>query len=237
MRIDGRAADELRSVRLQRRFIEGPQGAVLVAFGKTQVLCTATVGEGVPGWLRGQGRGWVTAEYGMLPGSASGGRIDRNHVNKGRAQEISRLIGRSLRAVTNLAALGERQIIVDCDVIQADGGTRTAAITGAYVALCDAIASLRDQGAIDTQPIEGQCAAVSLGVLSGRVMLDLCYAEDSSADVDMNLVMKSDGGIVELQSTGEGSALARTHLNEMLDMGATAIVRLLEIQREALNAG
>lgn len=235
MRADGRTPEQLRPVSIERNYIEGPQGAVLVSFGKTRVLCTATVDSSVPPWLRGQARGWVTAEYGMLPGSASGGRIGRNSFQKGRAQEISRLIGRSLRAVTRLEWLGERQIIVDCDVLQADGGTRTAAITGGYVALCDAVRWLRSEGELGTEPIVGQCAAVSLGVVKGEVLLDLCYEEDSSADVDLNLVMMADGTIIELQGTAEGASFGRDSLDRMIDLGAAGIEQLVQLQRNALD--
>ena len=221
---------------MQRGFIKGPPGAVHVAFGDTRVLCTAIVEERVPPFLRDSGRGWVTAEYNMLPGSASEGRINRDAVNKGRALEISRLIGRSLRAVIDLAALGERQIIVDCDVLQADGGTRTAAITGGYVALCDTVASLIKSGALTKDPIARQCAAVSVGIVGGRPMLDLCYAEDSTADVDLNLVMVGDA-IVEIQATAEKVAFDRRALDTMIDLGAAGIQHLYAHQKEALSRG
>lgn len=235
MRHDGRGYDELRPVTIERNFVKGPRGAVLVAFGETKLICTATVEERVPPWLRGAGRGWVTAEYAMLPGSASEGRIPRDAVNRGRAQEISRLIGRSLRAVIDLTRIGERQIIVDCDVIQADGGTRTAAITGGFVALADAVASLVREGLLIEDPLHAQCAAVSVGLLEGRPHLDLSYVEDAAADVDLNLVMTTDGGIVEVQSTSEGIALQRPQLDAMIDLGAQGIGSLFARQREVLG--
>ncbi len=229
-----RATNALRPVEIRRQYTKNPHGSALISFGDTVVLCTATVDQGVPPWLRGGGRGWVTAEYAMLPGSASGGRISRDATKKGRALEISRLIGRSLRSVIDLAALGERQIIVDCDVIQADGGTRTAAITGGYVALCDAVSGLLAKGVLSASPMTGQCAAVSVGIVEGAPLVDLCYVEDSSADVDLNLVMKDDGGIIELQGTAEREAFGRGLLDKMLDMGNEAIATLFALQREAL---
>lgn len=199
------------------------------------MLCAATLDDGVPPFLRGTGRGWVTAEYAMLPASASEGRISRDAAKKGRALEISRLIGRSLRSVVNLDALGERQIIVDCDVIQADGGTRTAAITGAYVALQDVAGRLVQDGKLAASPITGQCAAISVGIKKGECWLDLCYVEDSSADVDLNLVMKDDGTIIEIQGTAEGEAFDRAQLGRMLDLGEKGIRELFAHQLEALG--
>ena len=237
MREDGRAFDQLRPVTIERHYIKGPQGSALIGFGDTKVICTATVEERVPTWLKGAGRGWVTAEYAMLPGSASDGRISRDAVNRGRAQEISRLIGRSLRAVTNLHRLGERQIVVDCDVIQADGGTRTAAITGGYVAPADAIGALKNAALLDDDPLHGQCAAVSVGLVNAVPHLDLCYVEDASADVDLNLVMTSDGGIIEVQGTAEGAAMQRAQLDAMIDLGAQGIASLFQLQREVLSDG
>lgn len=236
MRHDGRATDELRPVTIERNYVKSPDGAVLVAFGDTKVICTATIEGRIPAWLRDSGKGWVTAEYAMLPGSASGGRISRDASQKGRALEISRLIGRSLRSVIDLTLLGERQITIDCDVIQADGGTRTAAITGGYVALADAVASLVEHGDIAENPLQMQCAAVSVGLLQGQAHLDLCYVEDSSADVDLNLVMKSDGKIVEVQGTAEGAAFGRDLLDAMLDLGEAGIRQLFSLQREALGS-
>lgn len=237
MRPDGRARDALRPVSLERNYLRGPDGSALVAFGHTKVLCTAIVENRVPPFLRDTGRGWVTAEYAMLPGSASEGRIPRDAVNKGRAQEISRLIGRSLRAVTNLEGLGERQITVDCDVLQADGGTRTAAITGAYVALHDAVDALVKRGDLAQPVLTCQCAAVSVGICGGETWLDLCYEEDSKADVDMNVAMKSDGGILEVQGTAEGIAFNRALLSEMLDLCELGIESLFDKQRACLSGG
>jgi len=207
---------------------------VLITFGDTKVLCTATVEERIPPFLRDTGKGWVTAEYGMLPGS-SHERISRDSVKKGRAMEISRLIGRSLRCVVDLARLGERQILIDCDVLQADGGTRTASITGAYVALHDAVSALVSRGTITATPILHQCAAVSVGVVGGVAMLDLCYAEDSSADVDMNLVLCDDGRFVEVQGSAEGAAFSRDLMDQMLSLGEKGAGELFQLQRLALG--
>ena len=208
---------------------------MLISFGDTKVLCAATLSERVPPFLRDTGTGWVTAEYAMLPGSASGGRISREATRKGRAMEISRLIGRSLRSVTDMQVLGERQIIIDCDVIQADGGTRTAAITGAYVALHDAFSKLIERGELTQSPLTAQCGAVSIGIVDGEPILDLCYIEDSAADVDLNLVMKDDGTIIEIQGTAEGETFDRALLDRMLDLGSEGIQRLFTFQREALS--
>ncbi len=232
----GRGPRELRAVSIQRHFTSNPDGSVLVAFGGTRVLCTAVAEDRVPPFLVGKGRGWVTAEYAMLPGSASEGRISRDAVNKGRALEISRLIGRSLRSVVNLKALGERQITIDCDVIQADGGTRTAAITGGYVALCDALAKVCG-GAIPAGLLRAQCAAVSVGIVGGEPMLDLDYEEDSTADVDLNLVMHGDGALIEIQGTAERGSFSRQQLDAMIDLGRQGIDKLCELQREALAGG
>jgi ribonuclease PH len=237
MRGDGRTLGELRPVSIERGFIKNPEGSVLIKCGDTHVICTATVDENVPPFLRGGGKGWVTAEYSMLPGSASGGRINRNASQKGRAQEISRLIGRSLRAVVDMEALGERQILVDCDVIQADGGTRTASITGAFVALSDAIASVVEKNELSKNPLVGQCAAVSVGFLKGEGYLDLCYTEDSTADVDLNLVMTSAGSIIEVQGTAEGESFNRGELNTMLDLGEKGIRELFALQTKVLSDG
>jgi ribonuclease PH len=210
---------------------------VRIAFGDTHVICTATIDNRVPAFLAGTGQGWVTAEYAMLPASTGGGRVSRNANTKGRAQEISRLIGRSLRSVVDMKALGERQIIVDCDVIQADGGTRTAAITGGYVALCDAVATLVKSGEIAQSPITDQCAAISVGIIRGDTLLDLCYEEDVAADVDLNLVMKDDGSIIEVQGTAEGESFDRGLLNAMLDAGDKGIRELMVLQNQALEDG
>ncbi|MBN2311129.1 MAG: ribonuclease PH [Candidatus Hydrogenedentes bacterium] len=233
MRPDQRADNELRPVSFQRGYTKYAEGAVLAAFGDTQVLCTATVQDTVPGFLRNSGQGWVTAEYAMLPRSA-GERVSRDAVRKGRALEISRLIGRSLRNVVELTALGERQILIDCDVIQADGGTRTAAITGAYLALHDALQHLVDQGALPQLPLLGQCAAVSVGVVEGEPRLDLSYEEDAAADVDMNLVIRSDDAIIEIQGCAEGDAFPKSMLDQLVDLGMHGARILFDIQRKAL---
>ena len=231
----GRAPNALRAVTIERGYTINPDGSVLVCFGDTRVLCTAVVESKVPGWLLGKGRGWVTAEYAMLPGSASEGRISRDSVRGGRALEISRLIGRSLRSVVDLAALGEIQVTVDCDVIQADGGTRTAAITGGYIALHDALTKAVSQGTVKKLPITAQCAAVSVGIVGGETMLDLCYEEDSSADVDLNLVMRNDDTIIEVQGTAERVPFRRDGLDAMIDLGREGILQLFARQREALG--
>ena len=231
-RIDNRESDALRPVSIERHYLRNVAGAVLIGFGNTKVLCTATLEDRVPPFLRETGTGWVTAEYAMLPRS-SDRRISRDASTKGRAQEISRLIGRSLRCVTDLAALGERQIILDCDVIQADGGTRTAAITGAYVALHDALKVFADEQGIHI-PLFAQCAAVSVGIVEGEVLLDLCYEEDVTADVDMNIVMRSDGQFIEVQGCAEGEAFPRSQLNAMLDRAEHGLETLFAAQREAL---
>jgi ribonuclease PH len=214
-----------------------PAGSVRVQFGNTHVLCTASIDERVPPFLAGTGKGWVTAEYAMLPGSSTGGRIGRNNATKGRSQEISRLIGRSLRSVMNMEKLGERQIIVDCDVLQADGGTRTAAITGGFVALADAVQTLLDAGELSVSPLTGHCAAVSLGLIGDDVLLDLCYEEDVRADVDLNLVMKDDQSIVEVQGTAEGESFSRHQLDQIMNLGEAGINELFRMQKEAIGNG
>jgi ribonuclease PH len=220
-RSDGRNDDQLRDIRFTRGFQAWPAGSVLVEFGKTRVLCAASVTEGVPRWRKGSGLGWVTAEYAMLP-SATNTRSDRESVRGkigGRTHEISRLVGRSLRACIDLAALGENTIVIDCDVIQADGGTRTAAITGGYVALHDAVTWLRAAGRLsDPQPLSCAVAAISVGVVDGRVRLDLPYEEDARAEVDMNVVATDTGTIIEVQGTGEGATFTRSTLDKMLDL-------------------
>jgi len=233
----GRAVHELRPVTLQRGYTANPDGSVLVSFGDTRVLCTAVVETKVPGWLIGKGRGWVTAEYAMLPGSASEGRISRDAYRGGRALEISRLIGRSLRSVVDLRALGEIQVTVDCDVLQADGGTRTAAITGGFVALHDALTKAVATGAIPAIPLTAQCAAVSVGIREGEALLDLCYEEDSTADVDLNLVMRSDDTIIEVQGTAEREPFRKADLDAMLGLATEGIRRLFTLQRETLGHG
>ncbi|WP_127783549.1 ribonuclease PH [Rhodococcus sp. X156] len=238
-RADGREDDQLRDVRITRGFTDHPAGSVLVEFGSTRVMCTASVTEGVPRWRKGSGLGWVTAEYAMLP-AATHTRSDRESVKGkvgGRTQEISRLVGRSLRACIDLAAIGENTIAIDCDVLQADGGTRTAAITGAYVALSDAVTWLRAKGALsDPQPLSCAIAAVSVGVVDGRVRLDLPYEEDSRAEVDMNVVLTDAETFVEIQGTGEGATFARSTMDAMLDLAVRGCAQLSAIQAEALAA-
>ena len=236
MRLDGRAADMLRNVRITRNFLRHPEGSVLVEFGETKVICTASVEEGVPPFLRGKGSGWVTAEYSMLP-RATHTRSPRESTRGkvgGRTHEIQRLIGRSLRAVTDLTLLGERCIQVDCDVIQADGGTRTAAITGAYVALVDACQWLVDQGVLAAVPIREAVAAVSVGIVKGEILLDLNYAEDSTAEVDMNFVMTSSNRFVEVQGTAEAEPFSCEQMDGMRFVAMAGIQRLFALQKEAL---
>jgi ribonuclease PH len=234
----GRAAGELRSVTLSRRYTRHPEGSVLVAFGDTRVLCTASVEERVPAFLKGKGRGWVTAEYGMLPRATHtrGEREASRGRQGGRTHEIQRLIGRALRSVTDLAALGERTIQLDCDVIQADGGTRTAAITGAFVALCDAVAWLRERSPLAAEPVREPVAAVSVGIVQGMALLDLDYSEDSACETDMNVVMTASGGLVEVQGTAEGRPFSEAQLHEMLALARAGIARLVQAQRAALAA-
>ena len=228
-RTDGRANDELRPIEFVRNFLKHPEGSVLVSAGETKVICTASVEEAVPGWLNGKSQGWVTAEYGMLPRSTDD-RMNRYKMS-GRTQEIQRLIGRSLRAAVDMKRLGENTIRIDCDVIQADGGTRTAAITGAYVALCDALNYMVDMDMIPERPILGNVAAVSVGLINGESLLDLCYIEDASADVDMNIVMRNDE-FVEVQGTAEGATFGRAALNELLDLAMKGISDLIEVQNK-----
>jgi ribonuclease PH len=237
MRPSGRAPAELRAIKLTRNYTKHAEGSVLVEFGDTKVICTASVSEGVPRFLKGKGEGWVTAEYGMLPRS-TGSRMSREAAQGkqgGRTMEIQRLIGRSLRAVVDMAALGERTITVDCDVIQADGGTRTASITGGYVALADAIRHLRDKKLIKKDPLHGQVASVSVGIHQGVAIVDLDYAEDSGAETDMNVVMNDGGAFIEVQGTAEGHAFRREELDAMLALADQGIRQLLEKQREALK--
>lgn len=238
-RADGRADDQLREIRLTRHWQDHPAGSVLVEFGRTRVLCAASASEGVPRWRKGSGLGWVTAEYAMLP-SATNTRSDRESVKGrvgGRTHEISRLVGRSLRAVVDHAGLGENTIVLDCDVLQADGGTRTAAITGAYVALADAVAHLRRQGALAGDPLSGSVAAVSVGIIDGVPRLDLPYEEDVRAETDMNVVMTGAGSFVEVQGTAEGAAFDRAELDALLDLAAKGCADLTRIQAEALAGG
>lgn len=235
-RSEQRAADALRPVRLQRGFTIHAEGSVLVCFGNTQVLCTASVEERVPPHKRGSGEGWVTAEYGMLPRATHtrGSREAAKGKQSGRTQEIQRLIGRSLRAVFDLAALGERTITLDCDVIQADGGTRTAAITGAFVAARDAVNGLLAQGVLSQDPIKDHVAAISVGIVEGTPLLDLEYTEDSACDTDMNVVMTGAGHFVEVQGTAEGAAFSRDEMNALLGLAENGIAQLVQLQREAL---
>jgi ribonuclease PH len=237
MRNDGRKQDELRNVSITRNFTKHAEGSVLIEFGATKVICTATVEESVPPFLRGKGKGWVTAEYSMLP-RATHTRSPREAAKGkigGRTHEIQRLIGRSLRAVTNLELLGERSILIDCDVIQADGGTRTASITGAYVALADAIGGLLQKGLIPVTPLKEAVAAVSAGIVKGEVLLDLDYSEDSTAEVDMNFVMTSSGRFVEIQGTAEDEPFTLEQMDAMRNIGVKGITRLLTLQQGALK--
>ncbi len=237
MRADGRKPEEIRPVKITTGYIKHAEGSVLVEFGDTRVVCTASVDEQVPRFLKGTGQGWVTAEYGMLPRS-TGSRMRREAAQGrqgGRTMEIQRLIGRSLRAVMDFEALGERTVAIDCDVIQADGGTRTASITGAYVAMVEAVRHLLAEGIIQKDPIHGQVASVSVGIVNGEAVVDLNYEEDSSAETDMNVVMNDAGAFIEIQGTAEGHAFRRSELDAMLDLAEPAIALLLEKQREALE--
>jgi ribonuclease PH len=235
-RPSGRAYDQLRTVSIERHYTKHAEGSVLVSFGDTKVLCTASVDERAPPHRKGSGKGWVTAEYAMLP-RATHSRNNRDSAKgpSGRSQEIQRLIGRALRAVVDFEALGEREIKLDCDVIQADGGTRTAAITGAYVALVDATRHLLKQKIIKKDPIHGQVAAISVGIYQGTPVLDLDYAEDSQCDTDMNVVMNANGGLIEVQGTAEGHAFSRAELNALLDLAASGCATLAAAQRAALD--
>ncbi len=235
-RLDGRALDEARPLSFHRDFTEFAAGSVLVSVGRTRVLCTASIDEDVPRWLRGTGRGWVTAEYSMLPGSTAerASREAAKGKQSGRTQEIQRLIGRSLRSVTRLELMPDVQIIVDCDVLQADGGTRTASICGGYVALHDAVTRLVQAGTIAEHALSDLVAAVSVGVVGGVAMLDLPYEEDVRADTDMNVVMTGSGRFVEVQGTAEGEAFSRDELDQLLDLAAVGVARINELQREVL---
>ncbi len=238
-RPDGRAPDELRPITISRGWLDHAAGSVLVEFGKTRLLCAASASTGVPRWRKGSGLGWVTAEYAMLP-SSTHSRSDRESVKGrigGRTHEISRLVGRSLRAVVDYKALGENTIVLDCDVLQADGGTRTAAITGAYVALADAVAQLRGQGALAGEPLTGSVAAVSVGIIDGEPRLDLPYEEDVRAETDMNVVMTGNGAFVEVQGTAEGATFGRAELDALLDLAVKGCAQLTRIQAEALGRG
>ncbi len=234
MRPDGRQPDELRPVTFERDFTTMSAGSTLVSFGETRVLCTASIDEDVPRWMSGSGKGWVTAEYSMLPGS-SPDRVRRK--TSGRSQEIQRLIGRALRSVTDMTALGERQVTVDCDVLQADGGTRTASICGGYVALHDALTRLMQQGKIDTHPLTEPLAAISVGIVGGAPVLDLPYIEDSKAETDMNVVMAGNGSplnFVEVQGTAEGATFSHDELNSLLGLAGKGIAEIIELQKAVL---
>jgi ribonuclease PH len=232
-----RAPGDLRPVRFQRRFTRHAEGSVLVEIGHTQVLCTASVEEKVPSFLKGKGQGWVTAEYGMLPRATHtrGNREASSGKQSGRTHEIQRLIGRSLRAITDLTALGERQVSIDCDVLQADGGTRCASITGAMVALADACSWLREKQLIAADPLRDFVAAVSVGIVDGQPILDLDYAEDSGCDTDMNVVMTGAGHFVEVQGTAEGTPFTREQMSKLIDLATSGITKLIELQRSALR--
>ena len=236
-RIDGRETDQLRPVEIRRNYLRHAEGSALISMGGTTVLCSASVDENVPPFLKGSGKGWVTAEYGMLPRSTNTrvSRDGRRSSVSGRTQEIQRLIGRSLRAVFDLDSLGERSILIDCDVIEADGGTRTASITGSFVALCDAVKWLSNRDLLDKDPIRDAVAAISMGIIGGVPMLDLCYDEDSTADVDMNLVMTGGGDLVEIQGTAEHHPFSTDQLSAMLELGKQGVNQLIDLQKQALD--
>ena len=234
LRHDGRRPDQLRPVTITRDYLRHPEGSVLVEFGDTKVICTASLEDKVPPFLKGQGKGWVTAEYGMLPRSTNT-RMNRERSGpSGRSQEIQRLVGRSLRSVVEMAKLGERTVWIDCDVIQADGGTRTAAITGAFIAVADAIARLVKTGALPGSPIRDCVAAISVGMVGNRPVLDLNYVEDSTAEVDMNVVMTGAGAFVEVQGTAEGQPFSRVELDDLLGLGEHGIAQIFDLQRALL---
>lgn len=238
-RVDGRRADQLRPVVIERDFIKHAEGSVLIAVGDTKVICTASVEDKVPPFLRGLGEGWITAEYAMLPRATEVRNVREASRGKqgGRTHEIQRLIGRALRAVVDLKAIGERTIWIDCDVIQADGGTRTSSITGAYIALVDALTKLKEQENRETLPITDYLAAISVGIVDGQVLLDLCYQEDSQAEVDLNVVMTGSGKLVEIQGTAEAETFTRQELTAMLDLAESGINELVKIQRRVLTSG
>jgi ribonuclease PH len=233
-RFDGRSDDQLRPITFERDFTEFAAGSVLVSFGMTKVLCTASIDEDVPRWMRGTGKGWVTAEYSLLPGSTAE-RVDREAAKgkqSGRTQEIQRLIGRSLRSVTDMTAMPDTQIVVDCDVLQADGGTRTASICGGWVALHDALSRLMMTGKLRTHPLVDGCAAISVGIVDALPMLDLAYVEDSKAEVDMNVVMTGSGKFIEVQGTAEGAPFSQSELDSMLQLASAGITDILALQAE-----
>jgi ribonuclease PH len=235
MRVDGRKADELRKIKITKNYLKSAEGSVLIEMGDTKVICTATVDKSVPPFLRGKGVGWVTAEYAMLPRS-SAQRISRERSKVGgRTHEIQRLIGRALRSVVDMNALGERTVLIDCDVIQADGGTRTASITGAYIALVEALQHIKAQEMIDQVPVTDYLAAISVGIVDGKPVLDLCYKEDSAAEVDLNLVMTGTGKIVEVQGTAEGEPFSKAEMNKLIALGEKGIKALIKRQKEILG--
>ena len=233
-RVDGRAAAALRPIKFTRNYLNHAEGSCLVQFGQTHVLCAASVEERVPGFLKGKGQGWVTAEYAMLPRSTTE-RVSREAYRGGRSLEISRLIGRSLRAVVNLSAFGERTITLDCDVLEADGGTRTAAINGAFVALHDALFSIANRGGLSGAPLKDQVVAVSVGKVAGDVLLDLCYLEDSTAEADMNVVMTGSGNFVEVQGTAEQGTFSRAELAQLLRVAQSGLKRVVRAQAKAIG--
>ena len=233
-RVDGRGAGALRPLKFTRNYLAHAEGSCLVQFGGTHVLCAATVEERVPGFLKGKGQGWVTAEYSMLPRSSTE-RVSREAWRGGRSLEISRLIGRSLRAVTNLSTFGERTITIDCDVIEADGGTRTAAINGAFVALHDALFSISNRGGLTAQPFKDQVVAISVGKVAGEVLLDLCYLEDSTAEADMNVVMTGTGNFVEVQGTAEQGTFSRAELGKLLKSAESGLKKIVRAQARAVG--
>jgi ribonuclease PH len=234
LRLDGRKWDEIRPMTMTPDFVEYAEGSVLIRMGKTRVLCNATVEESVPSWRLGSGAGWITAEYALLPRSTHQRTRRETHGLRGRTQEIRRLIGRSLRAAVDMRKLGQRTIILDCDVLQADGGTRTAAISGGYVALALAVEGLVERGEVPPDTLSTEVAAISLGLVEGRLLLDLCYEEDSSATADFNVVMTGDGRWVEVQGTAEGAPFGRRDLDEMLDLAERGVGQVLDLQRQVL---
>ncbi len=236
-RFDGRNVDELRPVKMTKDYLMHPEGSVLIEMGNTKVICTASIEDRVPPFLKGSGKGWITAEYSMLPRSTHSRKIREASRGKleGRTQEIKRLIGRALRSVVDLDKLGEKTIWIDCDVIQADGGTRTASITGAFVALMDALNKMKNENVFNKLPIKRYMAAVSVGVVDGEAVLDLCYEEDSSAKVDMNIVMSDNGKFIEIQGTGEDSPFDKNELNKLLELGEKGIMELIDIQKKILD--
>ncbi len=232
-RHDGRKPNELRKIKVTKNYLKDPEGSCLIEFGATRVICTASVEEGVPPFLKGQGKGWVTAEYGMLPRSVTS-RMRREKASGGRTEEIQRLVGRSLRAIVDMSQLGERTIKIDCDVIQGDGGTRTASITGGFIALADALKWMMDKGMIARIPLKDSIAAISVGISKGEPVLDLDYIEDSKADVDMNVVMTGKGQFVEVQGTGEGGTFSKEQMDKLLALAQKGIKELLAIQKKNL---